>query len=119
MHQRKYMVGKTGRISVMFFYAHIGFVIKQSIQYIGSVTHANVNNLCMERNILVKDVCVELNARFASVFGLLIPPVLAWLPVLNRWPSEEDVVPSPQLAAKGGDTARSPILITHLRRYHL
>jgi hypothetical protein len=44
---------------------------------------------------------VEELARLASVLGIDVPVLSAFPEALKRWPSEDDMVPSPQFSAKG------------------
>lgn len=67
MHQAEHMVGEAGRVGVVFLDPQVGLVIQQAVQDVGGVAHRGVDDLDVERRVLVVDVGVELHARFLTV----------------------------------------------------
>ena len=55
----------------------------------------------LEQGIGTVRAGVKLRPGSAPYFGLTWPVLSALLPALKRWPSDDEVVPSPQFSAKG------------------
>ncbi len=53
MAQREDMVGKSGGVGVMLLDAEVGLVVEQTVEYVRGVTDRGVDDLGMERGILV------------------------------------------------------------------
>gem|GEM_PF-4351258 len=68
MHQREDVIGEARRVGVVFLDAQVGFVVKQAVEHIGRVAHADIDDLGVERRVLVRDVGVERPSWAAAVF---------------------------------------------------
>ena len=101
VHQREDVVGEAGRVGVVLLDAQVRLVVEQAVEHVGGIAHADIDDLGVERRVLVGDMRVEQHARSLPYFGLTLPPASARPPALKRWPSDEDVVPSPQWPANG------------------
>ena len=67
MHQGEDMVGESGRVGVMLLDAQVGLVVEQAVEHVGGVAHRGVDDLGMERRVLVGDVRVEGHAGLVAV----------------------------------------------------
>jgi hypothetical protein len=74
MAQREDMVGEAGGVGVMLLDAEVGLVVEQTIEHVRGVTDRGVDDLGMERGILVGDMRVEGRARIVSVPGVHLAP---------------------------------------------
>ncbi len=101
VHQREDVVREPCRVGVVLLDPQVGFVIQQAVEHVGRVAHADVHDLGVERRVLVGDMGVERPPGLLPYFGLMWPVLSALLPVRKFWPSDDDVVPSPQCSAKG------------------
>ena len=70
--QRKDMIGEPGRVGVVLFDSQLGFVIEQPVEYVRGIAHIGVDDLGIERRVLVGKVRVEQDAGLAAVFGVLV-----------------------------------------------
>lgn len=104
MHECEDVIGEARGVGVMFFDSQVGLMVKQAVEDIRGVAYPDVDDLGAERRVLIRDVGIEELAGLGSVFGIDMTGALALPPVLNRCPSEDDVVPSPQFSAKGWRT---------------
>ena len=52
MHESEDMVGEAGCIGLMLLDPQIGFMMKQSIEDIGEVSHADIDDFGAERGIV-------------------------------------------------------------------
>ncbi len=68
VHQRKDVIGESGRVGVVFLDAQVGFVVQQAVEHVGRVAHADVHYLGVERCVLVGDVGIERPPWAAAVF---------------------------------------------------
>ena len=59
------------------------------------------DNLCPIGVQLIGDVGVEDQAGFRAILGIDLGVLLRGPPTGKRWPSDDEVVPSPQLVEKG------------------
>ena len=100
VHQREDVIREPCRVGVVFPDAQVGFVIQQAVEHVGRIAHADIHDL-VERRVLVGDMGIERPSRAAAVFRIDGPVLSALLPVRKFWPSDDDVVPSPQCSAKG------------------
>jgi hypothetical protein len=85
VHQAEHMVGEPGRVGVVLLDAQVRFVVQQAIQDMGGVAHCGIDDLGVERRVLVGDVGVKLHARFLAVFQVHLTgtvPTAAGLEVL-------------------------------------
>ena len=64
------MVCEASRISAMPFDPQVGFMKKQSIEDVGGVSHADVDDLGTERCVLVRDVGIGELAWFGPVLWI-------------------------------------------------
>ena len=101
VHQCEHVVGEACCVGVVLFDPQVRLMIQQAVQHVGGIAHRGVDDLGVERCVLVGDVGVELHARLLAVFQVYLTGELPPPPVLKFWPSDDDVVPSPQYAAKG------------------
>ena len=59
MHEGEDVVREAGGVGVMLLDPQVGFMMKQPIENVSGVSHADVDDLGTERCVLVRDVCVE------------------------------------------------------------
>jgi hypothetical protein len=71
------MIGKSAGVRVMLLNAKVGFVVEQAVEHVGGVADRGVDDLGMERGVLVGDVRVEGRARIVSIPGVDFPPGFA------------------------------------------
>ena len=87
VHQREDVVGEARRVRVVLLDAQIRLVVEQTVEHVGGIAHADVDDLGMERGVLVGDVGVEQHAGLAAVLrvdvaaSLRMPPGLEALAV--------------------------------------
>lgn len=67
MHQSEYIIREARRIGVMFLDAKVGFMIEKAVEHIVRVAHADIDDLRMERRVLIG------NMRMKKDAGLLCP----------------------------------------------
>ena len=53
MHEGEDMVGEAGRVGVMLLDPQVGFMVKQSVEDVGGVSHADVDDFGAERRVLI------------------------------------------------------------------
>ena len=76
MHQREHMVGEAGRVGVVLLDAQVRLVVEQAVQHVGRIAHGGIDDLGMERRVLVGEVG-ELHARFLAVLPVHLAGELA------------------------------------------
>jgi hypothetical protein len=54
----------------VFFDAQLGFVIEQAVEHIGGIAYADIDDLCVERGVLVRNMRVELHTGIAPIFRI-------------------------------------------------
>ena len=81
-------------------------MVQQTVEHVGRVTHADVHDLGVERRVLVGDVGVERPPWTAAIFRIDVAVLSALLPVRKFWPSDDDVVPSPNVRRTDDGIAR-------------
>ncbi|GHL84141.1 hypothetical protein ECZU36_58150 [Escherichia coli] len=94
------MIGEAGRVGVVLLDPQVGLVVQQAVEHIGGIADADIHHAGAERRVLVGDMGIEQPSRLATVLRVDVPGALARPPARKRWPSEDEVVPSPQWAAK-------------------
>ena len=62
----------------------VGFVVKQPVEDVGRVPHADVDNLSAEERVLIGDVGIEELAQLGSVLRVDWPVLSALPPALKR-----------------------------------
>ena len=67
MHQREHLVGEAGRVGVVLLDAQVRLVVEQAVQHVGRVAHGGIDDLGMERRVLVGEVGVKRYARLLAV----------------------------------------------------
>jgi hypothetical protein len=63
MHEGEDVIGEAGCIGVMLLDAQIRLVIKQTVEYIGSITDAYVDRFCVEGRELIGEVGIGDTSR--------------------------------------------------------
>ena len=101
VHQGEDVIGEARRVGVMLLDPQVGLVVQQAVEHVGRIAHADVHDLGVKWRVLVRNVGVERPPRLLPYFGLMWPVLSALLPVRKFWPSDDEVVPSPQCSAKG------------------
>ncbi len=102
VHQGEDVIGEARRVGVMLLDPQVGLVVQQAVEHVGRIAHADVHDLGVKWRVLVRNVGVERPPRAAPVFRVDVAGALsALLPVRKFWPSDDEVVPSPQCSAKG------------------
>jgi hypothetical protein len=76
------------------------FVIEQTIKYIRGIPHCRIDELGIERGVLVRDMGIGGHPRIIAVARVDLSIGVAVAASATALPSEEDVVPSPQCSAK-------------------
>ena len=76
VHQREDVIGEARRISVVLLDAQVGFVVQQAVEHVGRVAHTDVDDLRVERRVLVGDVGVERPPWTAAVFRVDVASTL-------------------------------------------
>ena len=66
------MLDRAGGIGVVLFNAQLGFVIQQAVENVGRVTHVGVDDLGIERRVLIGQMGVEQDAGLAAVLGVAV-----------------------------------------------
>ena len=66
VHQGEDVVGEAGRVGVVLLDAQVGLVVEQAVEHVGGVADRRVDDLGVERRVLVGDVRVELHAGLAA-----------------------------------------------------
>ena len=69
--------------------------------HVGCFAHGRRNDPRVKRPVLAGDVCVDNRAGVDAYLALTEPPGPARPPARKYWPSEDEVVPSSQIAAIG------------------
>jgi len=64
----KYVISEARRVGIVFLDSQIGFVIKQAIKNMRRIAHRCINDLGMERRVLIGDVCVKGYSGVVSIF---------------------------------------------------
>ena len=59
VHQGEDVVGEAGRVGVVLLDPQVGLVVEQPVEHVGGVAHRDVDDLGVERRVLVGDVGVE------------------------------------------------------------
>ena len=77
MAQREDVVGESAGVRVMLLDAKVGLVVEQAVEHVRGVADRGVDDLGMERGVLVGDVRVEGRAGIVPVPGVHFPPGLA------------------------------------------
>ena len=101
MHEGEDVIREACGVGIVLFDPPVGFMVKQTVEDIGGVAYSDVDDLGTEGRVLIRDVGIEELAGFGTVIGIDVAGALGFAPALNRCPSDEDVVPSPQFSAKG------------------
>jgi hypothetical protein len=89
------MIREASSIGVVLGDPQIGLVIEQPVQYMRRISDRGGNDLGVKGGVLIGNMSVE------GYFALTWPDASPRPPARNRWPSEEEVAPSPQCAANG------------------
>ncbi len=92
------MIGEPAGVRVMLLDAKVGLVVEQAVEHVGGVADRGVDDLGMERGILVGDVRVEGRARVVPVPGVHLAPGLA------------DAAGPEPLAVRGRRRALAPVV---------
>ena len=74
MAQREDVVGEPGGVGVMLLDAEVGFVVEQAVEHVRGVTDRGVDDLGVERGILIGYVRVEGHAGIVPVPGVYLAP---------------------------------------------
>lgn len=68
VHEREEMIREASSIGIVLLDPQVRFVIEQAIQDVRGIAHADVDDFRMERCVRIRNVCVEQNARLASIY---------------------------------------------------
>ena len=108
VHQRKNVVGEPCRVGVVLLDPQIRFVIQQAVEARRSSRARRRSRPWCGNSAYWSERCGRQNVRpgLLPYFGLMWPVLSALLPVRKFWPSDDDVVPSPNARRRDVGTAR-------------
>lgn len=109
------MISESGCIRIMFFNVAFRLMIQRAIQYIGGIARWRIDDLGIKRRIVLGNVSIKIEPYLVLKFPLDSPQP----PVLNRCPSEEDVVLSPTIDKNNVDTVHLSSKKILCCKYHL
>ena len=64
------MIREARRIGVVLLDAKIGLMVQKAVEHIGCIAHADVDDLRMERRVLIGNVRVEQDTGFAAILRI-------------------------------------------------
>ena len=72
MAQTEHMIDRAGRVGVMLADFQRAFVMQQTIQNMRGLARIGRDDLGVKRRVAIRNVSVELHARFRAIFGVVI-----------------------------------------------
>jgi hypothetical protein len=67
MAERKNVIGESGGVGIVFFNLQFRFVVEQTIEYIRGISCGRIDELGLERGVLVRNVGIEGHPRIIAV----------------------------------------------------
>ena len=72
MAERENVIGESGRIGVVFLDPQIGLVVEKPVEHVRRIAHRGVDDLGVERRVLIRHMGVEQHARFIAIVGIAV-----------------------------------------------
>jgi len=74
------MISEACRVGIMFFDTQVRFVVQQTVEYVSRVANADVDDLDVERRVLIGDVGVERPPWATAIFRIDVTSALGFAP---------------------------------------